>query len=361
MTALSAVIQHITKMWAAKAICDKIAADHSRKYAVISFTALSKTDVNFVKISKDVVRKMGYLFLILANIAGISKVAVMKGIGKKCPGKYNSVRINAFRALICALVSVAIFCFSGAKSESGHWWIWLVSGVSNALMMFVWILCTQKIGLVFVETFCMIGAVAIPMLLAPLLYKGERVSLWQWLGAACLLAALIVLSAKPKAAGPVVEKPERKRGGPAFAACIALLILSNVGVSVTQKLYPARVGKEYTPYFNLMTFGVVFLCFAAVLLYGKLVKKKSLLPDSAILGKQLAGFVSIAALMIYVYQYFSTQAAAALPSAVYYPLSRGVGMILTAACDAVIFKQRITKNTMVGVFFIFASILLTNL
>ena len=231
-----------------------------------------------------------------------------------------------------------------------------LAGITKAaVMMFVWILCAQRIGLVFVETFCMIGAVAIPMLLAPLLYEGERVSPGQWLGAACLLAAVAALSAKPKTAGPDGKKPG-KRGRFALAGCIALLILSNVGVSVTQKLYPARVGKEYTPYFNLMTFGVVFLCFAAVLLAGKLGKKKPLRPEGGVSGKKLGALVSIAA-----NQYFATQAAAALPSAVYYPLSRGVGMILTAVCDAVIFRQRITKNTGIGVALLCASILLTNL
>lgn len=303
---------------------------------------------------------MGCLFLLLANLAGITKAAVMKGVGKACPGEYNSVRVNGLRGLICVAVSGAIFWLSGAEAGRGHGWIWLLSGLSNAVMMFVWILCAQRIGLVFVETFCMIGAVAIPMLLAPLLYEGERVSPGQWLGAACLLAAVAVLSAKPKTAGPDGKKPG-KRGRFALAGCIALLILSNVGVSVTQKLYPARVGKEYTPYFNLMTFGVVFLCFAAVLLAGKIGKKKPLLPEGGVSGKKLGILVSMTAMMIYANQYFATQAAAALPSAVYYPLSRGVGMILTAACDAVIFRQKLTRSTGIGVALLCASILLTNL
>lgn len=301
---------------------------------------------------------MGCLFLLLANLAGITKVAVMKGVGKACPGEYNSVRVNGLRGLICVAVSGVIFWLSGAEVGREHGWIWLLSGLSNAVMMFVWILCAQRIGLVFVETFCMIGAVAIPMLLALLLYEGERVSLGQWLGAACLLAAVAVLSAKPKTAGP--GGPE-KGGRFALTVSIILLILSNVGVSVTQKLYPARVGKEYTPYFNLMTFGVVFLCFAAVLLAGKLGKKKPLLPEGGVSGKKLGALVSVAAVMIYANQYFATQAAAALPSAVYYPLSRGVGMILTAVCDAVIFRQKLTRSTGIGVALLCASILLTNL
>ena len=53
---------------------------------------------------------MGCLFLLLANLAGITKVAVMKGVGKACPGEYNSVRVNGLRGLICVAVSVLNVC-----------------------------------------------------------------------------------------------------------------------------------------------------------------------------------------------------------------------------------------------------------
>lgn len=45
------------------------------------------------------------------------------------------------------------------------------------------------------------------------------------------------------------------------AAYIALPVLSNAAVSITQKPCSARVGKEYAPFFNAATIGVVLLCF----------------------------------------------------------------------------------------------------
>ena len=45
------------------------------------------------------------------------------------------------------------------------------------------------------------------------------------------------------------------------AAYIALPILSNAAASITQKPCPARVGKEYTPFFDAATFGAALLCF----------------------------------------------------------------------------------------------------
>ena len=54
---------------------------------------------------------MGYVFLLIASFAGITKMAAMKGCGKVCPGAYNSVRINAFRSLLCA-AAVMIYVYS---------------------------------------------------------------------------------------------------------------------------------------------------------------------------------------------------------------------------------------------------------
>lgn len=304
---------------------------------------------------------MPYLFLLIANVAGISKVIAMKNSGKVCPGEYNSVRINTLRSILCGLVSLVIFFISGANAQSNGWWIWLISGLSNALMMFLWVVCSQSIGLIYLETFSIIGSTAIPMLIAPLLYEGESVSLLQWLGFLCLLIAVIALSYKSKKGEIPTETKTHRKLSIIPIIYVLLLILSYVGTSVTQKLYPTIVGKEYTAYFNLMTFSVVLICFSSVLIFGKAFKKKSFLPESYSSSKKLFAYIFIAAVMIYVYQYFSTVAASMLSSAIFYPLIKGIAMLLTAVCDVVIYKQKLTANKLIGLFFIFSAILLINI
>lgn len=221
----------------------------------------------------------------------------------------------------------------------------------------------------------MLGSVAIPLFVAPVLY-GETVNARQWAGVVCLLIALIFLSLKPRAkrtpatdnaniianeAAAHNEKTVHKKGFALTAIYIVLLVVSNAGMCITQKLYPVRVGKEYVPFFNLATFCVVLACFFGVLGAGKAFAGKRLLPENAASSKKLAIFVTIAAVMIYVYSFFASLAAEALPSAVYYPLARGVGMLLTVLCDRLIFGQKITKNVYAGLAFIFAAIVLTSL
>ena len=306
---------------------------------------------------------MEYLFLLIANFAGISKVIAMKNSGKICPGEYNSVRINTLRSILCCIVSLVTFYAIGGKAESSGWWIWLISGISNALMMFLWVTCTQRIGLIYLETFAIIGSTAIPMIIAPLLYEGETVSLLQWVGVLCLLVAVIVLSLKPKAqnGASTTKVKENNNGKITVIVYVLLLILSYVGAGVSQKLYPTLVGQEYTAYFNLMTFIVVLICFSLVLISGKIFKKKTLLPENSVQSKKLFLYVFIAAVMIYAYQYFSTLAAGMLPSAIFYPLIKGISMLLTVLCDVLIYKQKMTKNTFIGLLFVFTAIIHINI
>ena len=306
---------------------------------------------------------MEYLFLLIANFAGISKVIAMKNSGKICPGEYNSVRINTLRSILCCIVSLVTFYAIGGKAESSGWWIWLISGISNALMMFLWVTCTQRIGLIYLETFAIIGSTAIPMIIAPLLYEGETVSLLQWVGVLCLLVAVVVLSLKPKAqnGASTTKVKENNNGKITVIVYVLLLILSYVGAGVSQKLYPTLVGQEYTAYFNLMTFIVVLICFSLVLISGKIFKKKTLLPENSVQSKKLFLYVFIAAVMIYAYQYFSTLAAGMLPSAIFYPLIKGISMLLTVLCDVLIYKQKMTKNTFIGLLFVFTAIILINI
>ncbi len=319
---------------------------------------------------------MGYVFLLIASFAAISKMAAMKCGGKVCPGAYNSVRVNAFRSLICAAAALIVFFATGARVSGEEWGLWIISGLSNAVMMFAWLLCSERVPLVFAEAFGMLGSVAIPLFVAPALY-GETVNARQWAGVACLPIALIFLSAKPRAkrasdevlaattaaekAEPATESAVHKKSFALTAIYIVLLAVSNAGMCITQKLYPVRAGKEYVPFFNLATFGVVLACFFGALGAGKAFAGKRLLPENTASSKKLAIFVTVAAVMIYVYSFFASLAAEALPSAVYYPLARGVGMFLTTLCDRLIFGQKITKNVCAGLAFVFAAIVLTSL
>lgn len=325
---------------------------------------------------------MEYLFLSIALFTGIVKVISVKNCGKLCPGEYNSVRINAARAFVSVIVSAAVFFVTGVNAKSDFWWICLISGVSNAVLMFVWVLCTQRAGLALVESFGLVGSVALPLVLAPVLYEGETVSLLQWIGLMCLFVAVIAISSNSASRktssgegrfdasiGQINSREREKNASAKIRAkgstvltvfYLALYVISNAAVSVTPKLYVFYAGKGYEAFFNLATFIVVAFCFSAVLLFGRVFFKKRVICENVVSGKKVLLFVAIASVTVYAYQYFLTLSSG-LPSAVLYPFLRGGNIVCMVLCDAVLYKRKITFNVFLGVAFALASIILTSL
>ena len=329
----------------------------------------------------------------------------MKKAGLCAKGNYNSVRINFIRSAICLIVSAAVFFAAGANFTADFLWICLISGVANALSMFSWIICSEKANLILVEIFSLIGSVAVPLMLSPALY-GETVSAVNVSGVILLFFAAAIFSVKPERF--IKEHGKGKEENPSHAvsdkkdtdnevnsdqktnskrklnlksslSTAMFLILSCVSlaaISVTQKLYIYKVGKNYNAFFNLITFLCVFLGFFAVAVIGKIFYKKSFLPEITCpppIGADNGGkstkrqtgllyvYIIVAAVCIYVFQYFSSLAANILPSAVFYPLSQGAQMILSAISDAAIFKKRLTPFTIIGLTITVIGVIIINI
>ena len=327
----------------------------------------------------------------------------MKKAGLGAKGNYNSVRINFIRSAICLIVSLTVFFVAGASFTADFLWICLLSGAANALSMFSWIICSEKANLVLVEIFSLIGSVAVPLMLSPALY-GEAVSLINIIGVILLFIAAVIFSIKPenfvgnteKEAEPTIKiddsdalenaaktDDERikttKQSLKNFLSTAFFLVLSGLSlaaISVTQKLYVYKVGKNYNAFFNLITFLCVFIGFFAVAVIGKIFYKKSFLPEitcpnpsgSDFGGKNtkkqtelLYVYIIVAAVCIYVFQYFSALAANILSSAVFYPLSQGAQMILSAISDAAIFKRKLTAFTIIGLIVTVIGVIIINI
>ncbi len=292
---------------------------------------------------------MGFLHLAVAKLTAIIKMVAMKCCGDKGHGLTNSIAINTLRSFICFAVSAVILLFNRYVTGE-YWWIWLLSGLSNAVNMFTWILCATAVSLSLVEVVSMIGLVFIPLVLAPYLYAGETVTALQWCGCGVLLISVIVFSLGDKA----------KRPKPTTWLLLIVCALSLVGANVTQKLYVYHVGGEYTAYFNAMTFAVVFVCFsvgsAIVFAFNR---HKKVTTERLTLSKKVYFLIAIAAVTMYASQYFNTLAALLLSSAVLYPLSYGSGFLLTALTDTVIFKEKPTLKRITATILAIGGVVMT--
>ena len=305
---------------------------------------------------------MGLIFLFLTNLSGATKAVCMKKCGKLLPGKENSVRINFFRTLICIFVSLIIFLVSGSKVSWEKSYIWILSGISNAGLLFFWLLCSERASLLQVETFGLIGSMVFPLFFAPLLYEGESVGIMQWCGMSCLLIAVVVLSRGKE--NNKETSDHGKKAGVDTVFFLIFLVLSNAGVSITQKLFATRIGVEFLPHFNLMTFSVVLICYGSIMIFEKIHTKRVVSSENDENVKPWIRpmiYIAIAALAIYAYQYFGAIASGELSSALYYPLVSGISISLTTLSDIFIFKQKFTRYTLISLIFVIAAIVMINI
>lgn len=300
---------------------------------------------------------MGYLFLIISRFFTITKVLAMKKCGQVAKGTKNGLKINALRTLICLAVSLVMLLITfSIKLDFYGSIISILSGIFTAMFLIVWLLSSQKVSLTLIEAFVMIGSVFVPILLAPVLYKGDNATIWQWIGSVLLVGVVFILASN--------EKINVK---PSSILLLLLCLISSAGTVVTQKLF-YTYSISSVEMFNFLSYLVALICFGiAIAILSIMDKRKAKLLSSVNLQekkqktnltKRTLLFITIAAIALYGNQYFSTLAFGKLPSAIGYPLSSALGFILTLVSDAIFFKVRITLKSVIGLILAIISIIL---
>ena len=305
---------------------------------------------------------MGYLYLILSKLSATGKIVAMKYCAMNAPGAKNSVLINLCRSGICALVGLLIWLIGGATVTTGAegYLIILLSGIANALILFVWIMATSYASVSLIEVFSTLGGVIIPVLLAPVLFPGETVSIWQLLATALLIVSAVLFSGKGNG--------EEKKGGVVKWILMALVVLSMAGVSLSQKLF-ANYDSANINYFNFLTFLFAFVGFVIYYLIITLSQKQKVQATVTEESREKEKFpigkvwylIVIASVTLYAFQVLMTLATGLLDAGIVYPLSYAVGLIMVFVVDIILFKEKITVKNTVGLVLAIVACVLANL
>jgi len=298
---------------------------------------------------------MGLLYLFISKFGTIGKMIAVKKSGGIASGPKNSLIINLIRSLGCVLISLLFCLFSGFDKMSDLGILFaILSGIANAGLLFSWILCTEKSSLCAVEIFCMIGGILIPLLFTPLLFDGETIGLFQWIGALLLLPAAYCFSYKKSSSGKGLT--------PSALLLLLLACFSNAGCFLTQKLFTAY-GCGSAADFNLLTFLFcgIFLGIMLVPISLTSKSKDSLFKKPKKVKKQLFIYILIAIIMLYIAQYFSTLASGKLQSAYFFPLSYAISMPLTLLSDIIIFNEKLKASSIIALLFVALSITLISI
>lgn len=306
-----------------------------------------------------------YGALLLAQAGTSGKQFAMKKCGGLAPGPFNSVCINMARSLICLAVSIFIWLLTGGGSTTlfGHVII-IISGVGTAFNLFTWILSSRLVSLTLIESVSMIGSLVIPLILAPYLYDGDNVSLVQWVGCALVFISVFLFMNK--------DKGEKKEGSLwQKIIIVSVCAVSFTVASVFKKYYTYHItskGLGSIEYFTLINFVTVLGVFLTLFAIYYSIERRRAGADCAegekphveLPYKRVWVYILIAAVSLYVNELF-TSYAAQLPSAVYYPLSRGFAMGGTFLLDVIVFKDKVTVKKIIGLITVVVAIVLVNL
>lgn len=300
---------------------------------------------------------MGYLFLILALIAGGTKGYC----GKKTSGAIvlssDSMVMNDLRMGLCVIIGFFLILLQG-DIQSLSWdaplfWSALLSGVASAAFVVSWLLSVRSGAYMMVEVFLLIGVV-VPLTLCRI-FLNESISVRQIIALFILLIAVYIMCTYN-----VSVKGKLK---PAQLIMLFICGISNGFADFSQKLFVKMRPEGSIAAFNFYTYcfaGIVL--FFACLFFRKADKRRgfSLRAPLEVI-KPIWMYVLIMAVCLFANSFFKTEAAKYLDAARLYPLSNGAAVLVSLFMSSVFFKEKINARCIVGILLSFVALLMINL
>ena len=213
-------------------------------------------------------------------------------------------------------------------------------GLINGAVLFVYNLCiinasrTGPFG--FQSIFRLFGSVVIPMVFS-LVFWGETLSLLRWLGIALMLVSFVAVNAD----GMVLR--DVKKG---YIGWVTLLFFVNGAYAMLMALQQRLMGNTQRNEMIVIT----FLCSACISLISLIVRRKGetlhafrMSPKAwgSALGAGTSAALAVVQLMILIGRVES------LP--VFYAVENGLILGLTIIFSAILFREKISRKTVVGI------------
>ena len=300
---------------------------------------------------------MGYLLLGIATFCGLTKGFCGKKVSGFVKESRDAMFANFLRMSICILIGfLAVMItdgFSGFDIGSLGFFISVLSGISNAAFVVVWLFAVRRGAYMLVDVFLTVGLV-LPIALAAAFFD-EKIEWNHYVGFAILLLAVLVMCSYNNS---VKSKLDFK----------SLLLLIFCGItqglcSFTQKWFAGYAGGKAVSGFNFYTYvfaaAVLLICYLAISMKARGAKCECE-EKSEFSFKSIWHYIIIMAVMLFLNSYFMTLAALHLSAVLLYPLSKGLGLVLSAVMCSVCFKEKLSGRCVLGMVLTFVSLIMIN-
>ena len=297
---------------------------------------------------------MGYVFLGVALLAGITKAYCGKRTSGYIETAADAMRVSTLRMFFCVLIGTTVLLpshggdlFSNLNGTSLI--IAFLSGLSTAVFVVCWILSVKQGAYMLVEIFVMLGVV-VPLLLSHWFF-GETVTLVHLFGVSLLVLATWLMFA--------YNRSIKQAATPGRLIVLAISGLANGMVGFSQKWF-VSVGQTVTTLeINLLTYFFSFVLLSAALPFFAHRQVRPTAERPSFL-KKATPYILLMSVCLLINSYCLTEAAALLEASRLYPLNQGGALLLSTSMSAVCFGEKITKNAVIGIVLAFAGLIVIH-
>lgn len=295
---------------------------------------------------------MGYLFLALALAGGLVKGFVGKGISRDVNSLTDGFAVNTLRCTFCSVIAFVLAFieagFQGFLLSPMGFFVSALSSLFMAMFCVAWLYAYKSEAYTFLSVFTMLGSI-VTALLGHFFY-GDELKITRIIGMFVLFAAVYVMSLYNK-----------NLKGKMTTKGVVTLIIGGVGVALAdfmQKVFTKEsLGSPYA--FNFYTYFLAII--PQLLILYILIKKKDIKMSEGLTDKRhILLFLAISA-ALYLNSITKTLATGYLPSTVLYPTLQAANLVASAVLARLIFKEKVTSKSIIGISLALISSLLMNI
>ena len=290
---------------------------------------------------------MGYIFVVIALLAGSTKGYFGKRISGIVSTHRQSVLVNAVRMLICVFISAGMIALEGLQSgvllDGAAWWTGALAGVTVSVFMVTWLLSVRQGAFMLISVSQMFGVV-VTLVCSRIVFQSPILPR-QIIAVGILIVAVLIMGSYSAAL----------KGGLGLSTVILLLLCG-----VSSGLYDFSL-KLFTHYsassisaLNLISYVIAAIALGFVFLIPTGEAQFKVKPLLRATGLPLI----IMSACLFLNSYFKALANNYFTPVQLYPIYQAGGLILSALMAAVFFKEKITPRCIIGMVLAFAAIIL---
>ncbi len=291
---------------------------------------------------------LGYLFIFISVAFNITKGFGTKMVSESVKTLRDNLDISLYRNALCCVFSFITAILVGGVGFSFNVTEFIISaiaGITMAIFISSWLFTIKSDSFMLVSA-CASSSFIVPAIIG-IFFLGEKITLNKIIAFVIIVFALFfLLKYNTKLNGKISLKS---------LILLAVVLLSQGINQAMQKIYtynfPDKDVSHYTFYASVFT----VLAILIMMPFSK--RDKSAEKATALLYPKVFFYATVMALALFGNTYFQTLASRSVDALILYPLSSVLSLGGASAMSAILFGEKMNRDSIIGVILVFVALL----